>query len=226
MKIVIASNNAGKVSEFQAVLGDLITISVPNEFPELSNFDVDEVGSSYHENAALKAKGFAEVVHVPCISDDSGLEIAALDNKPGLHSKRFFPGSDDARNEQILSLLKNQSDRTAHFVCVIALAIPNSSELFSQVMNLQDVYSMPESQSGSCKFETTDSHIVVYFQARVPGSISQKAVDGEGFAYDKIFIPQDYDQTYSQLGIEVKNKISHRGQALALVKDFFGQVQS
>lgn len=225
MKIVVASNNAGKVAEFQAVLGDLVAISVPKDFPQLNDFDVEEVGETYHENAALKATGFAQVVQLPCVSDDSGLEVTALDNQPGLHSKRFFPGSDDDRNEQILKLLKDQTDRSAHFVCVIALAIPADSELFASALAVQDGYEAPASQTGSVKFETTDSHTIAYFQARVPGVIANQAIEGEGFAYDKIFIPDGYEKTYSQLGVEVKNKISHRGQALALVKDFFTKVQ-
>lgn len=226
MKIIVASNNAGKVAEFQAVLGDLVTVSVPKDFSQLNDFDVEEVGQTYHENAALKALGFAQVVKLPCLSDDSGLEVAALGNKPGLHSKRFYPGSDNDRNEQILKLLKDQIDRSAHFVCVIALAIPADSGLFSAALAVQDTYEVSASPTGSVKFESTQTHFIAYFQARVPGVICNQAIEGEGFAYDKIFVPDGYEKTYSQLGVEVKNKISHRGQALALVRDFFIQVQA
>jgi XTP/dITP diphosphohydrolase len=225
-KVVVASNNAGKVTEFQAVLSDLVAISIPKNFSELDNFDVEEVGTTYHENAALKAVGFSKIVQLPCVSDDSGLEVTALDNQPGLHSKRFFPGSDDDRNAQILKLLENKEDRSAHFVCVIALVIPAGTELFAASLSAQDSYAAPDSQPGSVTFKTTDSHMTAYFQARVPGTISEESISGQGFAYDKIFIPDGYEKTYSQLGTEVKNKISHRGQALALVRDFLLKIQN
>ena len=152
--------------------------------------DVAETGDTYRENSQLKAQAFAEKSGLMSIADDSGLEIKALNGKPGVHSKRFFPGSDDDRNQHILDVLRDAPDRSAQFVCGISIAYPNSSR-------------------------------VEYFEGVIPGSISTELTSGEGFAYDKIFIPEGYEKTYAQLGVEIKNQRSHRGLALEQVKSFF-----
>mgnify|MGYP001167420690 CR=1 FL=1 len=193
MNILIASQNGGKQLEVRSFLEDVAKIVVPQDFPELRDFDVDETGSSYEENALLKARGFAVKSGLPSLSDDTGIEIMALDGQPGIHSKRFFSGSDVDRNNKILDSLKDAPDRSAKFMCAMALVDPVSGS--EQV-----------------------------FKAVVDGKIALQMEHGEGFAYDMIFIPDGYDKTYSQLGLEIKNKIGHRGRALALVKKYLQEV--
>lgn len=190
MRILVASNNPGKVAEFRTILGGVVDVVTPNEFPELSGFDVEESGSTYQENSELKARGFAEKSGLVSIADDSGLEIAALEGKPGVHSKRFFSGSDDDRNAHILKLLEGVEDRSARFVCGITIYFPETAQ-------------------------------AEYFVGVVPGKISTEITSGEGFAYDRIFIPKGYEATFAQLGVAIKNQQSHRGRALEKAKLFF-----
>jgi len=189
MQILVASQNTGKQHEFSSSLSEVVELIFPQSVPELLDFDVEETGETYEENALLKARGFAQKTKIASLSDDSGIEIAALGNQPGVHSKRFFPGSDIDRNQRVLDVLKNQTDRSANFICVLGLVDPATG------------------------LEKT-------FKAIVPGTIATQMHEGEGFAYDMLFIPEGYDKTYSQLGIEIKNKIGHRAQALALVKKY------
>jgi len=193
MKILIASQNGGKQFEVRSFLEDVAEILVPQDFSELKNFDVDEDGGTYEENALLKARGFALKSGIASLSDDTGIEILAMDGQPGIHSKRFFPGSDRDRNNKILDALTNAPDRSAKFVCVMALVDPT--------IGTEQV-----------------------FKAVVDGTIAPQMHEGEGFAYDMIFIPDGYDKTYSQLGLEVKNRIGHRGSALALVKNYLQEI--
>lgn len=193
MKILIASQNGGKQFEVRSFLEDVAEILVPQDVPDLKNFDVEENGTTYEENALGKARGFAAKSGIASLSDDSGIEISAMDSQPGVHSRRFFPGSDIDRNNKILELLKDSTHRSAKFVCVLALVDP-----------------------------TTGTEQV--FKAVVDGTISTQMEQGEGFAYDMLFIPQGYDKTYSQLGLEIKKQVGHRGRALALVKKYLHDI--
>lgn len=193
MKILIASQNGGKQFEVRSFLEDVAEILVPQDVPDLKNFDVEETGITYEENALGKARGFADKSGIASLSDDSGIEISAMDGQPGIHSKRFFPGSDIDRNNKILDALRDAPDRSAKFICAMALVDPIKGD--EQV-----------------------------FKAVVDGTIATQMQAGEGFAYDMLFIPQGYDKTYSQLGLEIKKQVGHRGRALALVKKYLHDI--
>lgn len=219
MQVLVATNNAGKLAEITTLLSDVCMVMSQSDVAGLEAFDVDETGTSYEENAYLKAFAFAMRSGIPSIADDSGIEIHALGNKPGLHSKRFYKGSDDDRNQFILDSLKGKN-RGATFVCAIALVVPVEYELYKKYFEKATNMGVVTNGSTTIRAQATKQAVVFYFLTNVTGSIAEKSHEGEGFAYDKIFIPDGYTQTYSQLGLELKNKISHRGVALQQVKAF------
>lgn len=185
-EIIIATKNKGKVKEFAALfekldikLKSLIDLDEPM-------LDIEETGTTFKENARLKAEGIAEILQVPVIADDSGLEIDALNGAPGVFSARYAgEPTDDVRNyEKVLKEMLDvpELERTARFVCVLAFAIPGKETMFAK---------------GTCE-----------------GKISFAPKGTNGFGYDPIFIPQGFKQTMAQLEQVVKNKISHRYHAL------------
>ncbi|MDQ3008999.1 MAG: RdgB/HAM1 family non-canonical purine NTP pyrophosphatase [bacterium] len=127
MELLFGTQNQHKVAEAAAIMSSSeFLLKGLQDFPSFSNLDVEETGTSFEENALLKAKTYAELAGIPTIADDSGLEVSALDNQPGVYSKRFIPGSDTDRNEKILSLLNDKHDRSARFVSVICLYLPKT----------------------------------------------------------------------------------------------------
>jgi XTP/dITP diphosphohydrolase len=128
MKLLVATNNAGKQKEFAKCLAGLgYEILFPSDVG-LSDLDVEESGSTAQENALLKASQFAQKAGLLTVADDSGLEIAALDGAPGIHSKRFHLGSDADRNQRIFELLAEADDRSALFRSVLCLYDPQSEK--------------------------------------------------------------------------------------------------
>jgi len=185
MDIIVASRNSGKIGELQKLLSPLqIKILSLDDFPEAQ--EVEEDGETYRENAVKKARAVVEVTGKMALADDSGLEINALQGKPGINSARFAgPGATDhEKNLKILQLLEKVPDdeRGATFVCNVAIAGPGG--LLKVV-------------EGSCR-----------------GAIIREPRGGGGFGYDPLFIPFGYNQTFAELLPEVKNRISHRGRAL------------
>lgn len=137
MKLLVATNNKGKQKEFSKILSGLdYHILFPSDV-NLSDLDVAETGATAKENASLKAREFAQKTGLLTVADDSGLEIAALDGAPGIHSKRFHLGSDEDRNQKILELLEGVTDRSALFRSVLCLYDPKtkSSEYFEGIFN-------------------------------------------------------------------------------------------
>ena len=190
-EIIIATHNHGKIAEFKQLLSDLpITIYSLHDFPNIP--EVEETGTTFHENAKLKAETIANILGKPVVADDSGLVIDALDGAPGVYSARYAgEPTDDERNiAKVLEKLAyaNDKKRTAFFVCVLAFAIPNKDTIF---------------QEGKCY-----------------GTITQKPVGEYGFGYDPIFIPNGYKETFAQLDAMIKNKLSHRYHALLAMRQY------
>lgn len=188
MELIIATQNPGKVREIQEILKGLNCQIIP--ISELyPDFDVEEDGQTYAENASKKALAAARLTGRWAIADDSGLEVKALDGAPGVFSARFggksLPQSE--RNNRILKALQGISDRSARFVCVIALATPEG-----QVKMVE----------GICE-----------------GSIGFEERGEAGFGYDPIFVVEGSDKTMAELSSEVKNKISHRAKALIKIRE-------
>jgi XTP/dITP diphosphohydrolase len=137
MKLLVATNNKGKQTEFSKILSGLdYDILFPGDV-SLSDLDVAETGSTARENALLKAREFSLKTGLLTVADDSGLEINALDGAPGINSKRFHLGSDEDRNQRILELMESVNDRSALFRSVLCLFDPKSksTEYFEGVFN-------------------------------------------------------------------------------------------
>ena len=183
IKLVVASHNDGKIKEIKAMLAPF-NIEVQSA-KELHLSDVEETGTTFEENAKIKAQGISLMCGLPCLADDSGLCVDALDGRPGVYSARYAPNRDFDKGMSILlkemSESKNKS-RKAHFSCCLALAMPNEKTKI--------------------------------FEGKVEGEIADKPSGKSGFGYDPVFIPEGYTQTFAELGNDIKNKISHRGRAL------------
>lgn len=182
-KLVVASHNAGKIAEIKTLLAPL-KIEVQSA-ADLRLGDVEETGTTFEENAKLKAEALCMMCGLPCLADDSGLCVDALDGRPGVYSARYAPNRDF--NEGMKMLLKEMEEsgketRKAHFSCCMALAYPNEKTMI--------------------------------FEGRVDGNISQTPSGNGGFGYDPIFIPEGFDKTFAELGEDIKNKMSHRSRAL------------
>lgn len=183
--IILATNNKSKVKEIsEMMLGSDIT------FVSLAdagiNVEVEETGTTFEENALLKAREICKLSGKPTISDDSGLEIDALDGAPGIYSSRFM-GEDtsyDIKNNALIEKLENVADpdRTARFRCCMALVLPDGREFVTE--------------------------------GAMEGIIAREPKGINGFGYDPILFIPEYNRTSAELSSEEKNNISHRGEAL------------
>ncbi len=182
-EIIFASHNKGKIAEIKQILNPLGINVISSDDIDLP--DVEETGTTFEENAALKATTIAKIKGVPCIADDSGLCVTALNGRPGVYSARYAPNRDfDKAMDKLLQEIQetNNQDRTAYFACVLVLAYPDG------------------------KYQS--------FEGKVDGKIAFDKQGSNGFGFDPVFIPDGYDKTFAELGFEIKNKISHRGRAL------------
>ena len=187
-KIVVGTRNNGKVREIQTALADLPFAVVG--LPETDIPDVEETGTTFQENAILKARHYCQFTGEYCLADDSGLEVDALDGEPGVYSARYagLDATDAANNEKLLTVLKEvpPSGRTARFRSVLVLAGPDGSLLLVD---------------GVCE-----------------GVILDEARGKGGFGYDPLFYMPSQGKTMAEMTIEEKNRISHRGNALNAFK--------
>ena len=183
-EIILATNNTHKLKEVREILSPhKITVYGLNDV-NLKPKEVDENGKNYFENALIKAKSVQELTTMPIIADDSGLEIEAMNNEPGLKSARYaeMHGGHGKAIQVILDNLKNKPNRKARFVCDIVL------------LNMDD-------------------HPLL-FEGIAPGSIAEAPFGEGGFDYDPIFLEDTIGKTYAEMSQEEKNKVSHRGRAL------------
>ena len=183
-KLLLATNNPGKVKEYRSLLQDIpFDLVTPKELGIV--MDVEENGATYEENARIKACALAKESGSPTMADDSGLEVDALNGEPGVMSARYAgeSASDAERVNYLLSKMKDvpKEKRTARFRCVIAIAQPGGQVEFCE---------------GECK-----------------GIIALEPCGKNGFGYDPIFCFPKYGKTMAELPIEIKNHISHRGRA-------------
>ena len=196
LEILIGTGNRGKVEEIRSVLKDLpLKLRVIADFPGIQK--PVESGSSYEENAIIKARAYATQTGLWTLADDSGLEVKSLNGQPGLRSARFGgEGLSDADRTSLLlsELVASDSDeRSASFVCVVAIAKPNG-----EVINVAQ---------GLCE-----------------GHIANAPSGGEGFGYDPVFIPSGHQITFAEMPFSIKNVISHRGKALAATREFLARL--
>jgi len=196
LRLLLASNNAGKVAEFAELLRRIpLDLVVPGDLGLV--LEPAEDGTTYRENANQKAAAFAAAQpDLIVLADDSGLEIAAFDGWPGIHSVRFAgPGADDAtRRKLILDRLGNRPApmRRARFVSAVAVA--------------------------------GGRHILVEGSGHLDGEIALAEFGTGGFGYDPIFIPIGHVRTLGELGNREKNRISHRAVAIAQIRPYLNQL--
>ena len=194
-RIVFATNNQHKLDEIRQILG--------NDFHILSLADIgchEEIPEDHdtlQENALQKAQYIVDHYHVSCFADDTGLEVDALGGEPGVHSARYAEGTDhdsEANMRKLLLKLGNNNNRSARFRTVIALLLEENGKWREEI-----------------------------FDGIVEGHIAREKKGSEGFGYDPIFVPDGYDLSFAELGMEVKNSISHRARAVRKLADFLLQ---
>ena len=185
MKLILASNNKKKLRELEEILSDM-DVELLSQREAGCDFEVEETGTTFAENAYLKAKAVADATGLAAVADDSGLMVEALNGEPGVYSARYAPGgheaSDKEKYEYLLSKLVNVEHRAAKFVSSICCILPDGSIIRTE---------------GECR-----------------GEILREPAGEGGFGYDPVFMPQGYDRSMAELGTEVKNRISHRANAL------------
>jgi XTP/dITP diphosphohydrolase len=195
MKLCLATNNAHKVEELQALLGEKFQLQT---LKEIGCFDdIPETANTFDGNSLQKAMYVWERFKIDCIADDSGLEVDALNGEPGVFSARYAgtPSVGEQVNhakniEKLLRNLKGIENRAAQFRSVITLLINGESH---------------------------------FFEGIIRGKITQERHGEKGFGYDPIFMPEGYDRTFAEMTMEEKNPISHRGLAVAKMIDFLNQ---
>jgi XTP/dITP diphosphohydrolase len=191
IELVVATRNRHKTHEIQHILGPEFRVRDLLAYPEVS--EIRESGTSFEENAKLKALAASRQLPALVIADDSGLGVDALDGAPGIYSARYA-GANATDRDKIDKLLRElarvgatQDGRRARFRCVVALA--------------------------------RNGNLVERFEGIVEGRIADEARGDSGFGYDPIFIPEGFEQTFGELPKEVKNTISHRARAIRALAD-------
>lgn len=191
-RLLVSTRNAHKIGEIRAILGPDFAVCDLSSLPDMP--EVEETGTTFEENATLKAVAASMLFEGWVIADDSGLEVDALGGAPGVYSARYAgPQAEDGDNNALL--LKNLDgvdggERSARFRCVIVLARAGRK--------------------------------LAAFAGVVEGVIVNEHKGGGGFGYDPLFVPEGYHETFGQLPAQVKNSLSHRAKALAKLRDWRG----
>ncbi|MGN0382670.1 MAG: RdgB/HAM1 family non-canonical purine NTP pyrophosphatase [Eubacterium sp.] len=189
-QIIFATTNQGKLGEIRMIMKDF-DVDIISSGDAGINIDIEETGTTFEENALIKATTVMKLTGKLVLADDSGLEVDYLDKAPGIYSSRFLGEDTDysIKNKYIIDKLKNAKgdERSARFVCAVAAAFPNGETIV-------------------CK-ETLE------------GQIWTREEGGNGFGFDPIFFVPEYGMTTGQMTPEQKNLISHRGKALRAMKE-------
>jgi XTP/dITP diphosphohydrolase len=192
-KIIFASNNKHKAEEIRAILGaqfDIITLKEAG-----IEIDIPEPHETLTENAREKSMVIHRLTGMDCFSEDTGLEVDALNGAPGVRSARYAGEQANANDnlQKLLAEMKGIANRAARFKTVISLILNGQEYIFE----------------GDCE-----------------GTITDSASGTTGFGYDPVFMPTQYDQTFAELGIEVKSAISHRKKAIEKMTSFLGSLEN
>lgn len=192
MKLVFATNNKHKLDEVRKITShhpvEIVSLAEINCFD-----DIPETADTLEGNALQKAHYIQEKFGLNCFADDTGLEVEALNNAPGVYSARYAgPGHDSEANmKKLLHEMEGKENRKARFRTVIALVWNGKTYTFDGIVN---------------------------------GTITTTKRGENGFGYDPIFIPEGYEQTFAELGNDIKNQISHRAKAVEKLDEFFTQL--
>ncbi|WP_321334024.1 non-canonical purine NTP diphosphatase [uncultured Bacteroides sp.] len=190
-KLVFATNNLHKLEEVLLILGDKVDLLSLKDIH--CDTDIPETADTLEGNALLKAEYVYNNYVMNCFGDDTGLEIEALNNEPGVYSARYA-GEDknsEANMQKVLRLLEGKENRKAQFRTAISLILDGKQYLFEGI---------------------------------IKGKIIREKRGEAGFGYDPIFVPEGYDQTFAELGTNVKNQISHRAQAINKLCEFLRSI--
>ncbi len=190
MQLLLATTNMGKIRELKNLLGSEYEIFSLKDFPDIP--PAIENGTTFAENALIKARLAASSAHIWTLADDSGLTVEYLDGAPGIYSARFAgeKATDSENNAKLLTLLADipYARRSAQFVCAIALVAPNGEEYT--------------------------------FFGKCPGHILTAPIGNDGFGYDPLFYSDELEMTFAQASMAQKNTVSHRSRALAQLRAF------
>lgn len=197
MRLIIASNNKNKIREFRE-LAEGMDIELLSQSEAGLELEVEETGTTFEENAYLKAKAVTDATGCAAVSDDSGLCVDALGGGPGVYSARYGPGHDADYSEKNAYMLNDIGDgtaeRSARYVCCICCTLPDGGIIRAR---------------GECE-----------------GEITRAPRGSGGFGYDPIFRPLGFDRTMAELSPEEKNAISHRGKALRQFMERLGEYRA
>ncbi|MCA0969892.1 XTP/dITP diphosphatase [Halobacillus litoralis] len=191
-KLIIATKNEGKVREFREMFSKYgIEVKSLLDFDEPMD-DIEETGTTFTENATIKAEAISKLLNTPVLADDSGLKVDALDGEPGVYSARYagLEKNDEKNLQKVLDNLKGvpREERTARFVCAAAVARPGE-ETFVKI--------------GTCE-----------------GSIAEEPQGEHGFGYDPVFVPKGASRTLAEHTSDEKNAISHRHHAIIQLEEW------
>ncbi|MDR1437087.1 MAG: non-canonical purine NTP diphosphatase [Candidatus Symbiothrix sp.] len=189
-QLIFATNNLHKLDEVRDILGENLQLYSLKDIN--CTEDIPETADTLEGNALLKARYVSQKYGCDCFADDTGLEVYALDNAPGVYSARYAGESKDskANRDKVLQELEGKEDYSARFRTVIALIMQGKEYLFEGI---------------------------------IEGMLIREEKGSTGFGYDSIFIPQGYDQTFAELGTDIKNTISHRAEATNQLKRFLDE---
>lgn len=192
-RLILATRNPHKTGEIRAMVADRYEVLDATAFPEFP--EIEETGTTFLENARLKAEGISREIDGWVLSDDSGLEVAALDGAPGVWSSSYGgeEGNHAKNNARLLAEMSGKSNRSAKFCCTMVLA-----------------------RNGVAEAD---------FTGEVQGSLVNALHGAGGFGYDPLFIPNGHDKTFAELGDGIKNTLSHRARALAQVIAFLDKAK-
>lgn len=187
-RLIIATRNAHKSAEIRAMIGDRFEVLDATAFPDFP--EIEETGTTFLENARLKALGISRRIEGWVLSDDSGLEVDALAGAPGVWSSSFGgeEGNHAKNNARLLAEMAGKPERGARFRCTMVLA--------------------------------RDGVEVANFSGTVEGRLVDSLHGAGGFGYDPLFIPEGHERTFAELGDAIKNSLSHRSRALNQVADY------
>lgn len=192
-KLLVATGNSHKTKEISAILAADYEVSDLKSHQEIPA--VEETGTTFLENATLKAVAISKRVSGLVLSDDSGLEVDALNGEPGVYSSRYAgeDGNDAANNAKLIGELEGEHSRSGRFRCVMVIA--------------------------------KDGEVLMHCEGAVEGRIIDSFQGEGGFGYDPLFIPEGHEQTFAQLGETLKNTMSHRARAMEAVKSWLAKYQ-
>jgi len=190
-RLIVATRNAHKTAEIRAMIGERFEVVDASAFPAFPQ--IEETGTTFLENARLKAEGISRLIDGWVLSDDSGLEVDALEGAPGVWSSSYGgeEGNHAKNNARLLVEMAGRSERGARFRCTMVLARGGSE--------------------------------VAHFSGTVDGRIVDSLNGSGGFGYDPLFVPLGHEQTFAELGDSIKNTLSHRARALAQVVAFLSE---